>query len=372
MVFELPEPYRLVSDPGQQPGWWPPSAPDPRDGLPWARGSLRSAGEAFAGVPGGPAVWLCLVVDGEGSPARMNAVDVCAGLVNDLEAPDPLVAEARAWCHRQAVVAANGYGSPLVEAFDISPAERRGLLAAVVEATQRAGAVPVVLHCPASSPLLELLPDLGFVVGMTDLYPTIELPGCSIDDYLGALPRRRRIQARREMRDLERGRANVHVGREAATHLGVAAELVSCAYHNRGQHIEPAEVVGIYARLLDACEEDFVLVIVETGGDAVASACLVRGSTDLLLYSAGIRMPLARQVAGYFNAAYYVPIGFAYQQGLRRVHLGPTGTRTKHYRGARFVPLFSAVPQACTPLVALLRATDAHVRRELAGLAGDP
>ncbi|HSR23908.1 MAG TPA: GNAT family N-acetyltransferase [Candidatus Eisenbacteria bacterium] len=369
--FELPAPYRVVGDPREAACWWPPHPADPRDGLPWARGSRRSAGERFVGTDGGPALWLRPVVHGDGSPARMNAVDVCAGLVSEVPAPELLVAEARAGCPCQVVVAANGYGSPRIEARDASRAERLDLLAAVVEAARRAGAVPAVLHCPAGDPLLELLPDLDFAVGVTDLYPTLELPGDSIEHYLAALPHRRRIDARREMRQLAAGgSARVYAGRGAAAHLGVAAELVSLAYANRGQHAEPAEVCGIYTRLLEACQDDFVLCVVEAGGAAVSSACLVQGATDLLLYSAGIRLPQSREVAGYFNAAYYVPIAFAYERGLRRMRLGPSGVRTKRYRGARFVPLHSAVPRSCAPLAALLRATDEHVRRELAGLAG--
>ena len=368
MVLELPEPYSLIEDPTQAPDWWPQRPADPRDGLPWARGSRHWAGDAFVGAPGGPALWLRSVVDGKGPPARMNAVDVCAGLVSGVDAPEPLVAEAREVCTRQAVIAANGYGSPLIEDGPASASERHRLLAAVVDAARRARAVPAALHLPAGNPLLEIMRDLGLAVGITDVYPTIVLAGSSIDDYLGALPHRRRIHVRREMRDMERGRGHVHVGLAAAPYLDIAAELVAYAHTNRGQHIEPAEVAASYARLLDACGDDIVLCVVEVEGVAAASACLIQGRTDLLLYSAGIRLPLARQVAGYFNAAYYLPIGFAYEKELRRIHLGPTGTRTKHYRGARFVPLLSAVPPACTPLMALLRATDEHMRRVLEGL----
>jgi Acetyltransferase (GNAT) domain len=369
-AFELRAPYRIVPDPAGAAGWWPAWPADPRHGLGWARGSRRSPGEGFAGAPGGPALWLRSVVEGDRTLARMNAVDVCAGLVSAVAAPEPLVAEARAACRRQAVVAANGYGSPRIEAREASDAERRDLLAAVVEAAERAGAVPVVLHCPDGDPLLGLLPGLGFAVGVTDLYPTVELPGRSVEDYLAALPKRRRINARHEMRQLEAaGCARVHVGRDAAPHLGTAAELSALAYARRGQHAEAAEVCEIYTRLLDACGDDLLLCVVEAGGQPVASACLVQGATDLLLYSAGIRLPQARDVAGYFNAAYYVPIQVAYERGLRRIHLGPTGAETKHHRGARFAPLHSAVPESCTPLVALLRATDAHMRRAREALA---
>src|SRR5258708_33298493 len=86
----------------------------------------------------------------------------------------------------------------------------------------------------------------------------------------------------------------------------------------------------------------------------VASACLIIGGTDLLLYSAGLELPRSRAVAGYFNAAYYLPIEFAYRRGLRRILLGPTRRNTKLLRGSRFTPLCSAGATRATALGGLL------------------
>lgn len=107
------------------------------------------------------------------------------------------------------------------------------------------------------------------------------------------------------------------------------------------------------------------------GGRPVASAVLIAGDGDLLLYSAGLLLPDSRDVAAYFNSAYYLPIEYAYAHGLRRILLGPTGRQTKRLRGARFEPLYSAVPRHDTVLTELLAGTDAQLR-VLAGDLGVP
>jgi hypothetical protein len=119
----------------------------------------------------------------------------------------------------------------------------------------------------------------------------------------------------------------------------------------------PAAVTEIYT-LLTACGEDFVLCVIDIDGVPVASGCLITGEADILLYSAGMRQPETRAVAGYFNAAYYLPIEFGYARGARRLLLGPTAVQTKLLRGARVNPVISAVPRACGPLARLLAATD--------------
>lgn len=227
-------------------------------------------------------LWLRSVAGGP-PLARMNAVDVCAGLVSGQRAPEAQVAEARLACRRQVVVAANGYVSPVIATTEVHLDEASRLIAAVVEASRRSGAVPAVLHCPAGDPLLRALPELGYALGVTDLYPSIDLPGSGIDDYLAALSRQRRTNVRREMRALAQGCGRIYAGQDAAAHIADAGVLVSAAYANRGQHIDVAEVVEIYTSLLAACGDDFVLCVVDVDGVPAASACLIVGGNDLLL-----------------------------------------------------------------------------------------
>ncbi|HEV2376577.1 MAG TPA: GNAT family N-acetyltransferase [Streptosporangiaceae bacterium] len=366
IVPDLLYPYQAVADATERPAWWPDRAADPRQSLGWARGTRRDGDSLwFAGAPDGPALWTRWIT-GDGVLPRMNAVDVCAGLVAGVEADPVGVAEARAASHHQVVLAANGYVSPLITAGPASDGEVQKLLAEVVRAATDAGAVPSVLHCSPGDPLLGLLPDLGFVTGITDLYAVIDLPGDSVEDYLAALPGHRRQNVRREMRALEQGgRGRIVFGADAQPHLADACELAAQAYLQRGDDDVPlAEIVEVYRRLLAGVGDDFALCLVEVDGVPVASCCLVTGESDILAYSAGMRNPQAREVAGYFNACYYLPIELAYRRGAKRLLIGPMALEAKRLRGAEVVPVLSAVPRTCAPLARLLAATDEYMRKE--------
>jgi predicted N-acyltransferase len=294
--------------------------------------------------------------------ARMNAVDVVSGLVGGVGDDDALVARARRTHPRQLVCAATGYGSPVVAASTPRTGQLSTLVAAFVGYARQRSATPAVLHCPDGDPLLEALADNGFAVGMTDLYPVLDLPGDSVRDYLASLPKGRRGNVRREMAALAGGRAELYVGERARPHLPAAAALNVSGYRQRGGDRDEEEARAVYDRLLDHFGDRLLLSLVSTGGRPVASAVLVIGEEDLLLYSAGLLLPDSRDVAGYFNAAYYLPIEYAYGRRLRRILLGPTGWQAKRLRGARFEPLYSAVPRHDNVLAGLLAVTDARMR----------
>lgn len=353
-------PARVVTDPRTAPHWWPKQADDPRDGLPWAAGVSDPV--SFLGLADGPALWLR---DPAGNSGRMDPVAVISGAVAGLEADSREVQAAAGAYPRILVSSATGYGSPVTLAGAAADDDVAALAAALTGHARDSGVTPVVLQCPGGNPLLAALTGQGFSVGVTDLYPTLELPGESIEDYLGDLPRGRRASVRQEIRARERGSAHVYVGEQARQHLVTAARLSASAYRQRNQPADDARAIPIYSRLLDRCGDDFVLTMVCDENGPVASACLIAGDTDLLLYSAGLEHPRSRAVAGYFNASYYLPAEFAYQRGLRRILLGPTGWHTKRLRGARFTPLYSAVPPGADALANLLAQTDRRLRPAL-------
>jgi len=360
------EPYRLIADPAQAPHWWPRRPADPRHSAAWASGSRRGGTERFLGAESGPALWVRLL-DSPNPPRRMDAVAVCAGRPAGLPADEQIERAAAMACGTQFVLAANGYCSPLISAEPtVDGKQLRELVSCALAAARSVDAVPVALHCPPGDPLLAALAEFGFVFGQTDLYAVLEPVGDGLDDFLAAQSRRRRKTIREEMGALaQRGAGSVLTGAQAAPSIRVAARLVASAYAQRGQHIAPEEVEGVYRGLLAGHGDDFLLALVEYEGETVASTCLLQGGDALLGYSAGLRHPETRHVAGYFNAAYYAPLRHAYEHGLSRILLGPGNRETKRLRGARFLPLVSAVPADCAPLVELLRETDLRTRVQL-------
>ena len=361
-------PYRLLPDPRSAANWWPERPADPRHRLAWAIGSRRSAAEHFLGSGNGPALWV-RPPQRQAGPARMDAVAVCAGKPAGILGDPALEQAARAACRRQLVLAANGYCSPVISR-EATPhrAALRDLVRAALDLAESAGAVPAALSCPADDPLLDVLAEHGFVRGYTDLYAVAEPIGERLEDFAAAQSRSRRITIMRESNALtEHGHGAVLVGEAAEPRIPEAAGLVAEAYAQRGQSIGAAEVESVYRELLAGHGDDFVLFLAEHEGAAVASTCALRGGDALLCYSAGLRQPGARSVAGYFNCGYYLPLRYAYRNGVRRVLLGPGNRETKRLRGARFTLLVSAVPGDQAPLVALLRETDRLTRIELAG-----
>jgi biotin carboxylase len=363
-IHTRPDAPALVSDPRMAGDWWPKQPADPRDGLSWACGVSDPV--SFLGFAQGPALWLR---DPGGSAGRMDPIRVLSGDAAGLDAgPRPRAAAGA--CPRLVVSAATGYGSPMVSRADPVPGDVAALVAALTSHARERDATPVVLHCPGGDPLLPALAAQGYAIGVTDLYPVLDLPGTAMEDYLSSLSRGRRSTVRQEVRARDAGTASTYVGEDARPHLAEAARLSASAYRQRGQPGDDARALPIYGRLLDSCGADFVLTMVADEEGPVASACLIAGETDLLLYSAGLELPRSRAVAGYFNAAYYLPAEFAYQRGLTRILLGPTGWHAKRLRGARFTPLCSAVPAAATGLASLLAGTDRRLRCALEDLGG--
>jgi hypothetical protein len=354
--------FQIVSSADEQPNWWPADSADPRKMREWAVVS-RSDGDnvGFLGVSERCAFWIRRV-NSEQGPTRKNVVDVCSGLDCQVPAPKSDIDAARVAYPRQLLAVANGVGTPVITNRTLSDYELDRLVAALVECAAESDAVPAVLHVPVGEPVLGVLRRRGFFVGISGLYPTIELPGDSFEDYLNGLLRSHRKMVRREVRMASGADRRILVGREAESRLENAAELVQCAYRSRGQSVEHAEVVDRYRRFVRILGDRFALSLVSVDGVPVASTTLVRGRDELLAYNSGFKPEYSRKVAGYFNSMYYCPIEYAYANKIRRIRLGSTTLTAKTWRGATLTPMCTAVPGSCTELVRLLRQTDQQVR----------
>ncbi|HEV2639543.1 MAG TPA: ATP-grasp domain-containing protein [Actinocrinis sp.] len=386
-----------IGDPRGEADRWPARPDDPRTGLPWAAGAeesprflglARDKPDDQAPVPAedhgqgryryrdyeprndipGPALWLR---DSGGPATRMNIVDVVSGAMGDVPVDAEKLEAARAAYPKQLVSAATAYGSPLVVADrGCTTADLEALVAGFVGRARETGSTPAFLHVPEGDRLLDVLGSAGFRTGVTDLYPILDLPGTSPDDYLAALTKKQRGNVRTEIAARSAGSTETHIGEDARIHLAEASRLNATAYTQRRQHGDVERAQTIYSRLLDTCGDDFILTLVRHGdsGRPVASAVLIAGQRDLLVYSVGLELPDSRAVAGYFNATYYLPIEYAYEHGLTRILLGPTSRRTKQLRGARFIPLYSAVPADDALLGDLLTTADTALRSVHAAL----
>jgi hypothetical protein len=350
--------------------WWPlPGTIDPRRSRAWAAATRwPDDGVSYIGrMPDGPFAAIRRVAP-PGGWSRMDAVDVCGGLFRQVEQDTADVVAARAAGRRQLVVAAVGYTNPIWAATD----ERVLDLLAHCRTLAPPGALTAVLHVEYDCPLVGLLRSAGWETGVTDLYPELDPIGRDQDEWLGAMPNKRRMRVKRDMRRLAEGGGVVEVlrGSDVLPVLQTVAALEAEA-GRRHDGTADAGLLGIVNEHLAAGFGDLMTVVIvrDAAGEPVASCSVLSGGGLVLPRNAGLRQPAARELAAYFHACFYGPLQLGWANGDYGMLLGPGSLGPKLLRGARLRPLVSAIPPGSPPVLRrLLRVTDRAIRARARGL----
>lgn len=304
------------------------------------------------------------LVDRPHAWARLNAVDVCAGLLYGVPTDAGEVEAARRAAVPHLLVAFPGYDTGLVG----PPAAADAMVASVASAASAAGALPAYAYLPPDEPLLAALRRAGYVTGLVAATARLDLAEPSFAAYLASLPGKRRNELRREVRRFEEAGASIEV-LPAPAASGVLDEVAALEASVSGHHGRPepaSRPAAINARLAAAFGDDMLVVVARRGGRSVASAVLLRHGDELHARSSGIDYPAARPIFAYFVATYAAPIRIACELGLRRVGFGIAAHQAKVARGARLVPLAAALPPSAPPsLLRMLERTDRCLRRSL-------
>jgi hypothetical protein len=302
----------------------------------------------------------------------MNAVEVCAGTFRGVEQPGCLLAEARSERERQLVAAANGYVTPIQGgAAGLSRGDATGLLVTLQRLAEADDAVFAVLHVADGSPILGPLRDLDFDIGVTDLYPYVDVAGGDLDAFLTRQRRSRRLRMRREARAFtaQGGHLEVARGGDALPFMQTIADLEAKASWSRAGTMS----AGMAREVNEAVFQDFgssaFAVLVRDRTDrVVACSVVVSSGRTLLLRTVGFNDEFARPLGGYFQASFYGPLAVAQAEVATVLLLGPGSLVPKLRRGADLTPLLSAVPRRWSVVAQLLRHTDASMRRTLVEL----
>ncbi|OBA88871.1 hypothetical protein A5662_24655 [Mycobacteriaceae bacterium 1482268.1] len=162
-----------------------------------------------------------------------------------------------------------------------------------------------------------------------------DLPATDWDGYLAGLSKRRRYQARKELRAYESGgyRTVVRVGREAFTE-----HLVGLQVAHRAKYGLPGGADRV-RRDLDALRDDLgdsCVVLTAERGDEVASFTVYLRTRDALFARTGGTLPDARGC--YFAVDYHETVRWALQNGIRRIHYGMAAYEAKITRGCELRP----------------------------------
>lgn len=167
----------------------------------------------------------------------------------------------------------------------------------------------------------------------------INIPGSGMDDYITTIPSPYRRKIRREMRVF--GAADYEIAEvRLADCLAEAGSLV-CNLQHRYGHMDDDEVwrdeLGQMAELLG---ERGVVFSCRRDGALAGFALGYPYSETLYMRRCGFDYDRLRDAFEYFNLGYYLPLEYAYRQGLKRLHLGPTSHEAKVRRGATLAPLW--------------------------------
>ncbi|MEU4212365.1 peptidogalycan biosysnthesis protein [Streptomyces sp. NPDC026206] len=374
---------------GLSAGYWNTDPADPRASTAWLTANRWPAdGVHFLEVPAAGAACAVRTQDDHTGFPRMNCTDVVAGTGRDVTQPEADLEEARAEGLRQLNVCALGYGQSVFPAripvqvpangagFDgatdsaggqgsgaAAPAfDADALVTALQDHADAQGRLLTFLHLDETDPVLPVLRERGWHVGVTDQYFLIEDIGADEAGYLARFPADRRRQLRRESASLDAAGATAEIHRGDMVTDAIQQEvawLEACADEKHGIPGDPARLLRVNERLRTAFGPRYGVALVrDRDGRAVASATLALGTRDVLLRMVGLG-PGSEEMGAYFHVAYHLPMRLARGMGASRVLLG-TGTGTpKLRRGATAQPLLSAVPPGAAAHGALLRRADA-------------
>jgi predicted N-acyltransferase len=236
-----------------------------------------------------------------------------------------------------------------VNTFPVSSAlpdhERGHVLDALLSQVEResaaAGEDALLLYMPSHTcdELARLRPGVAPLLTSMDAH--LALPGSGFDDYLAALRKQSRTNARREIAAFRA--ADVVTGLERIGDCCDEAAPLLAQLQARYGHAGPEDH---YRRMLrrhaEALDDMSLVVTARRGGRLAAFALFYLWRSTMYLRLAGFDYPLLTGAFEYFNVAFYLPIDWAYAHGFDQLHLGRESFEAKLRRGAKLRPMLSA------------------------------
>jgi predicted N-acyltransferase len=168
---------------------------------------------------------------------------------------------------------------------------------------------------------------------------TILLPGSGFDDYLAALPSKRRVAIRHERAAFEAAGLDVRRLYLMDCYKD-AGRLLAALQRSHGHGDDTDAMTGLLKRQADAMGER-ARVVAAYDGPRMTGFCLYyhQGSTTWLR-AVGID-PERPAPFAYFALTYYEPIDDAYRHGTTALHAGMKAIEAKRLRGARVSGLYA-------------------------------
>ncbi|MCZ4097967.1 GNAT family N-acetyltransferase [Streptomyces sp. So13.3] len=169
---------------------------------------------------------------------------------------------------------------------------------------------------------------------------TISLPGTGFDDYLAALPAKRRSGIRGERRAFDARALTVRT-EPLANCVDDAGRLLAILQCRHGHVTDTAAMTGVMRRQAQAMGEDAQVTAAYDGATMVAFSLVYHFGNTAWLRAVGHDPQHTGDAFEYFNLAYYLPIEDAYRHGCTHLHAGMKSLAAKRARGAHTSPLWA-------------------------------
>jgi hypothetical protein len=240
------------------------------------------------------------------------------------------------------------------------PGRRRELLTEIVAATaqcaaDRGAATLAALYCDRDDgDLAAAFAAHGGVEMPAPGLNELVLPGASFDDWLAALPAKRRSAERTDQRRNEAAGIRCEVRPLRAADIDEIVPLELSLYDRYGHNYRTAEAEALHRAYLDRLGDDALLVRAVRDGRTAGFASVVRHGRRAYVRQGGFDRDVCAGAPVYFQAAFHEPIRWAYASGVRTIDLSISADEAKHHRGARLrprsawvVPLNAGAAAAC-------------------------
>ena len=262
---------------------------------------------------------------------------------NEFYAPDRC-ADGR-WTGRYLIAGARrAYTNDVLVAADLPADQRsavtRALVAAALDRCAKHdldGALFLYLGTEAAERLHQCAPSRPPVFATADA--VVDLPGTGFDDYLAALPDKRRREVRREMaRFATAGLAVKPL--PVQPYWSQLADMFGAVQRRYGHGGDPQQWHRIVRRQTVRVEADAVILGCLNGGELVGGVLMFPWRGACYVKLCGFDYARLSGAFEYFNLVYYGVLRYAYDHGLSRAHFGREAVEAKLRRGARLAPLW--------------------------------
>lgn len=217
------------------------------------------------------------------------------------------------------------------------------LLAAADEIVDELDAdLMTVQYLPRSE--AELVVGTGLVDAAEIVLQTCEarfdLAGTSFDDYLAGLSSSRRSVVRRDLAAFET--AGFEIERLRLSEAEDFTTRLLVRLHDRHGGLDEESAHAMIANQTASLDDlSVVFAALDPDGAAVAYSLAYVWEDSIYLRFVGLDHDRSEPSGAYFEVAYYAPIRYAYEHGLRTVHLGVGSLRPKVLRGGRLDELYA-------------------------------